>query len=150
MAVSARKAKVLLWTSMKMTGTHLLTSFLVFSAAPLLLLHQHSSPGQGVITFHNYCYSCNSSSRLSLFYIPEMSCCFRCFFLRYNYSRNIVVQDQEVWKTDRVRQHFEEWCTWYIYALFMRVNFRDQKKWMAQENDAYGENWYRFHCNWSL
>lgn len=39
MAVSARKAKVLVWTSMKMTGTHMLTSFLVFSAASLLHLH---------------------------------------------------------------------------------------------------------------
>jgi len=90
MTVSARKAKVFLWTSLKITGTHMLTSCIVSSASPLLLFHLHSSPGHGVMTFHNYCYSCNS--RLPLFYIPEVERCFHCFLLRYNHSRNTVVR----------------------------------------------------------
>jgi hypothetical protein len=77
MTISARKTKVLLWTSMKITVTHMLTSFLVFTLSPLLLFHHHSSTGQGVMTFHNYYYSCNS--RLPLFYIPECHVAFTIF-----------------------------------------------------------------------
>ena len=88
MTISVRKAKVLLRTSMKITGTHMLTSLVASSASPLLPFHLYFSPGQRVMTFHNYCYSWNS--RLPLFCIPEVSCCFHCFFLGNNRSERLI------------------------------------------------------------
>jgi hypothetical protein len=48
-------------------------------------------------------------------------------FITYDYSGNIVSQDQEFWTTEVGKLHFEEWCIQYNYALFIWAIYRGQK-----------------------
>lgn len=49
----------------------------------------------------------------------------------------MVGHDQELRKFDAGEGHFEEQHIWYNFMFFMWVSFRDQKKWMIQENDKH-------------
>lgn len=48
------------------------------------------------------------------------------FFSWKPHSGSIVYWDREFWTTD-TGWHFEEWCIWYNYTLFIWVIFQEQK-----------------------
>lgn len=81
-------------------------------------IHQHSSLGNGVVTFLKHCYCCNSNynsnykyGQITSTYFPKTSSYFCYFFLRNYHSGHTLGHDKKSCVTDAVKLHLLEHCT---------------------------------------
>lgn len=107
------------------TNTILKTAEHSSCSSPSLSHHSAAQPlftlGQCMAGFHKFVVIIGAG-KISLLYIPN-SHYFHYTFLRNNYSRITVCQDQEFCTSDAEKWHFKELYTSYNYTLCTWENF---------------------------